>query len=86
MIADSLNILASTISIHLVKKIGLKICSVCWVAHTLSSELRQKRVEFTGHHSAFWNSSKGSAFVALWPVTSHGFCNIIIIGKYGVYW
>jgi hypothetical protein len=44
-IAESLEIPASTIYFHLVKKIGLKIFLLRSVPHTLTSELRQKRVE-----------------------------------------
>jgi hypothetical protein len=44
-IAESLKIHASTIYLHLIEKIGLKIGLLRWVPHTLTNELRQKRVE-----------------------------------------
>jgi hypothetical protein len=46
-IAESLEIPASAIYSHLVEKIGLKICSLREVPHTLTSELRQRRLEFS---------------------------------------
>jgi hypothetical protein len=44
-IADSLGIPASRVYFHLVEKIGFKNDLLYWVAHTLTDELRQERVE-----------------------------------------
>jgi hypothetical protein len=46
-IPESLEITASIIYRHSVKKICLKIVLLRWVPHALAAELRQKRVEFS---------------------------------------
>jgi hypothetical protein len=46
VIAESLKIPVATICSHLVDKIGFQFL-LRWVSHTLTSELRQKRVELS---------------------------------------
>jgi hypothetical protein len=84
-IAEYLDIPASTIHSHLVEKIGLKKFLLRWVPHTLTSQLRQKRVELSSQLLQVLESQQRVSFRDIVTGDESCFSSTMIIGKYGEY-